>query len=35
MQVSVKKLSHIVLHVSDMERSLKFYRDILGLEVAF
>jgi len=35
MQVSVQKLSHIVLHVSDMERSLKFYRDILGLEVAF
>jgi glyoxylase I family protein len=33
--VSVQKLSHIVLHVSDMERSLKFYRDILGLEVAF
>lgn len=33
--ISVQKLSHIVLHVSDMERSLKFYRDILGLEVAF
>jgi glyoxylase I family protein len=34
-QLSVQQLSHIILHVSDMERSLKFYRDILGLEVAF
>jgi len=35
MQVSVRKLSHIILHVSDMKKSLKFYRDILGLQVVF
>ena len=27
------KLSYVVLYVSDMERSVRFYRDIIGLEV--
>ena len=26
------KLSYVVLYVKDMERSVKFYRDIIGLE---
>jgi catechol 2,3-dioxygenase len=27
------KIGHVHLHVADLERSLKFYRDILGFEV--
>ena len=29
----VKKIDHIAVMVKDIERSLKFYRDLLGLEV--
>ncbi len=28
-------ISHVAIGVRDMERSLKFYRDLLGLEVRF
>ena len=28
----LKKISHICLHVSDFEESVKFYRDVLGLK---
>lgn len=30
----VKELAHVVLKVSDLDRSLAFYRDTLGLPVA-
>jgi len=30
----IKKLLHTRMRVSDMEETLRFYRDILGLEVA-
>ena len=29
----MKGISHLAIGVSDMERSLRFYRDLLGLEV--
>ena len=32
--MKLKKLLHTRMRVSDMERTLAFYRDILGLEVA-
>lgn len=28
--MAVKELGHIVLYVSDLERSRRFYRDVLG-----
>ncbi len=28
-------VSHVAIGVRDMDRSLKFYRDLLGLEVRF
>jgi catechol-2,3-dioxygenase len=31
--ISVKRLQHVVLQVSDVERSIKFYCDVLGLEL--
>ena len=31
--LKIKGLAEIVLHVHDMEKSLKFYRDLLGLTV--
>lgn len=31
----VRELGHIVLYVADLERSLAFYRDLLGWPVAF
>ena len=30
--INVKKLGHVVLRVRDLERSVHFYRDILGLK---
>ncbi len=35
MQVRIEKVSAITLKVADMERSLRFYRDALGLELLF
>jgi catechol 2,3-dioxygenase len=32
-QVGVKELGHIVLYVADLDRSLAFYRDVLGWPV--
>ena len=32
--IGLKRLQHLVLWVSDVERSLRFYRDVLGFEVA-
>ena len=32
--VGLKRLQHIVLWVADVERSERFYRDVLGFEVA-
>jgi catechol 2,3-dioxygenase-like lactoylglutathione lyase family enzyme len=32
---AVTGLSHVLLAVRDIERSLSFYRNVLGLEVAF
>ncbi|HEY3117351.1 MAG TPA: VOC family protein [Chloroflexota bacterium] len=29
-----RAIGHIVLHVSDVERSVKFYRDVIGFEVS-
>jgi len=31
--VGLKRLQHLVLWVSDVDRSLRFYRDVLGFEV--
>ncbi len=31
--MQIKKLLHMRMRVSDMEQTLKFYRDVLGLEV--
>src|SRR5262245_65617859 len=31
--IGLKRLQHIVLWVSDLERSVRFYRDVLGFEV--
>lgn len=31
-QIKIIELDHIVLNVSDIDRSLKFYTDVLGLE---
>lgn len=31
--IGLKRLQHLVLWVSDVERSVRFYRDVLGLEV--
>ena len=31
--MAVKRYLHTRLRVSDMERSLKFYRDVIGLEI--
>ncbi len=33
--MTVKTFSHVAVGVRDMERSLPFYRDVLGLEVVF
>lgn len=33
--IATTQFSHISLHVSDIERSLAFYRDVLGLEKLF
>jgi catechol-2,3-dioxygenase len=32
--VGLKRLQHLVLWVTDVERSVRFYRDVLGFEVA-
>lgn len=32
--VRVKKLGHVVFHVSDVERSIPFYRDVLNFRVS-
>ena len=29
-----KEIGHLVLNVSDVERSTKFYRDVVGFQVA-
>ena len=31
-KITILELDHIVLNVSDIERSLKFYREVLGLK---
>jgi glyoxylase I family protein len=33
--MAIKRVNHTGISVSDMERSLAFYRDLLGLEVIF
>jgi catechol-2,3-dioxygenase len=33
--MQVKELGHVVLYVADLERSARFYGDVLGWEVAF
>lgn len=32
--VGIRRLQHLVLYVSDVERSKRFYQDLLGFEVA-
>ena len=32
MPIHLKTLEHVVVYVSDMQRSVAFYRDTLGLE---
>ena len=31
--IGLKRLQHLVLWVSNVERSVRFYRDVLGFEV--
>ncbi|HLG72992.1 MAG TPA: VOC family protein [Chloroflexota bacterium] len=31
--VKVRKINHLVLRVRDVERTIRFYRDVLGMEV--
>lgn len=31
MAIEVKELNHVAIHVSDLEESMRFYRDVLGL----
>src|SRR5574342_294413 len=31
--IGLRRLQHLVLWVSDVERSVRFYRDVLGFEV--
>ena len=35
MKATIEKLSAITLQVADMDRSLRFYRDALGLELLY
>jgi catechol 2,3-dioxygenase-like lactoylglutathione lyase family enzyme len=35
MKVKIEKLSAITLMVTDMEASLRFYRDVLGMELLY
>ena len=35
MPLTIRNFSHVCVSVSDVERSLVFYRDVLGLEPAF
>jgi catechol 2,3-dioxygenase-like lactoylglutathione lyase family enzyme len=35
MQVAIEKISAITLEVADMERAVRFYQGILGLELLF
>jgi catechol 2,3-dioxygenase-like lactoylglutathione lyase family enzyme len=30
--IRTRKISHVLLHVSDIERSVKFYTEILGFK---
>ncbi len=32
--LGIRRLQHLVLWIADVERSLRFYRDVLGFEVA-
>ena len=34
MQFQLRKLGHVVLNVSDLEASARFYRDVLGLQIS-
>ena len=31
---SIERLAHVGIHVNDVEKSIVFYRDILGLKVS-
>ena len=33
MGCNIARLGHMGIHVSDVERSIKFYRDVLGLKL--
>jgi catechol 2,3-dioxygenase-like lactoylglutathione lyase family enzyme len=35
MEMTVEKISAITLRVADMRRSVRFYRDVLGMEVLY
>ncbi|HEY6285373.1 MAG TPA: VOC family protein [Ktedonobacteraceae bacterium] len=35
MSLQIQKLDYIIIFVSDMQRSTKFYRDLLGLSLKF
>jgi catechol 2,3-dioxygenase-like lactoylglutathione lyase family enzyme len=32
MSIKFKRMGHVAIHVSDVDRSMKFYRDLLGLK---
>ena len=33
MGCNVKRVGHVGIHVSNVERSIRFYRDVLGLKL--
>ena len=33
MQIGISRLGHVAVHVSDLDRSIEFYRKVLGLKV--
>ena len=35
MSIQLKQLDYVIIYVSDMQRSVAFYRDILGLTLKF
>ena len=34
MEFQLRKIGHVVLNVSDLDASLRFYQDVLGLRVS-
>ena len=35
MSIQLRKLDYVIVYVSDMQRSMNFYHDVLGLPLKF